>query len=206
MNTKLIKEYKKTLKLSERQREIITGLLLGDGHFETRNGQIYRLKVEHSIKQKEYVDWLYQNFINLTNQPPKAREKTSFDKKIISYGFTTYSSGSFRFYGQQFYLGNKKIIPKNIKKLLSPLSLAIWFMDDGSLKSIKHRAYIIHTLGYDLSELQIMEKALMEKFGIKIKIHKQYNKWRIYIPAESYEKFRKLIKSHIIESMKYKLG
>ena len=90
--------------------------------------------------------------------------------------------------------------------MLSPLSLAIWFMDDGSLKSIKHRAYIIHTLGYDLSELQIMEKALMEKFGIKIKIHKQYNKWRIYIPAESYEKFRKLIKSHIIESMKYKLG
>ena len=38
MNTKEISEKKKDLKLSERQRELIVGLLLGDGHLETQNG------------------------------------------------------------------------------------------------------------------------------------------------------------------------
>lgn len=39
-------------KLTEQQREITVGLLLGDGHLETRtNGRTYRLKVEHSEEQ-----------------------------------------------------------------------------------------------------------------------------------------------------------
>ena len=63
MNTKEIKNYKEKLKLTRRQREIIVGKLLGDGHLESmNNGRTYRLKIEHSLKQKEYVDWFYQEF------------------------------------------------------------------------------------------------------------------------------------------------
>lgn len=55
MNIK--KNTNKTLKLTQKQREIIMGLILEDGHLETRtNGKTYRL-VEHSIKQKDYVLW-----------------------------------------------------------------------------------------------------------------------------------------------------
>nr|NIQ06013.1 hypothetical protein [Candidatus Korarchaeota archaeon] len=49
MNTRTIREKKGRLALSKRQREILVGLLLGDGHLETQNnGRTFRLKVEHS--------------------------------------------------------------------------------------------------------------------------------------------------------------
>src|SRR3989344_4671341 len=60
MNTKEIREQKASLKLTEKQRDIVVGLLLGDGHLETQNsGRTYRLKVEHGALQRDYVEWLF---------------------------------------------------------------------------------------------------------------------------------------------------
>lgn len=210
MSSKKLEEYKKQLKkqlkFTNNQRELIVGLLLGDGHLETQNGRTYRLKVEHSIKQKDYVDWLYQNFSEWVHQSPKARIKDSFGKELVSYGFTTYSTGLLRFYAQQFYSGKKKVMPKLIGKLLSSKALAIWFMDDGSWKSDRHRTYIIHSLGYSRKELTLVEEVLKKKFGVSIGVHRQYDKWRIYVYSDSAEKFKQLIEPYVIPSMKYKLG
>jgi len=53
----------KNLKLTSELREILVGKLLGDGHLETQNkGKTWRLKIEHSIKQKEYVMHQYKIF------------------------------------------------------------------------------------------------------------------------------------------------
>lgn len=206
MNSKELEAHKLRLRLTNTQREILVGLILGDGHLETRNGRTYRLKVEHSIKQKEYVDWLYKNFVEWINQPPKARIKESFGKEVDAYGFTTYSSGTLRFYAQKFYFGKNKVLPKMIGKMLTPLSLAIWFMDDGSYKSDKHRTYIIHSLGYKKEELMFVVDAFKKKFGINAGLHKQYHKWRIYIYSDSAAKFRELIEPYVIPEMRYKLG
>jgi len=217
MHSKKLEGLKKNLALTRIQKEIIVGKLLGDGHLESSNkGMTYRLKVEHSIKQKDYVDWLYGQFKEWTNIAPKMKRRYSkfpnesagiFDK----YGFTTYSHGSFRFYGKQFYPKKKKIIPKMINKLLTPLSIAIWYLDDGSFKSEKHKTFIIHNHAYQKKDLKIAQKAL-QKFGIKTNLHKQNRKdglyWRIYVLSESAGIFKKLIEPTInqIPSMKYKLG
>lgn len=206
MRSNVIEEYKNNLSLTEKQRQIIVGLLLGDGHLETQNnGKTYRLKIEHSIEQKEYVNWLYDQLASLVGKQSKERIKNSFDKKITSYGFSTYSIKSLRFYAQQFYQGKTKVMPKIIGKLASPLSLAIWFMDDGSFKSNRHRTYIIHSLGYTRDELETAKEAFM-KFGIIIGIHKQYGRWRIYVYSSFAPAFKKLIEPYVISSMRYKLG
>jgi hypothetical protein len=193
--------------MNQFQRSILTGLLLGDGHLETvTRDQTYRLKVEHSLKQKEYVDWLYAQWKDFIKREPYLKEKMLHEKKFSCYGFTTHSSGEFRFYAQQFYKGRKKVIPKLFAKLIDPVALAIWFMDDGSFKSIHHKTYIIHAIGYTKSELEIVQKVLDKKFGIKITLHKQYDRWRIYFLSETADKFKKLIEPYIVPSMKYKLG
>jgi recombination protein RecA len=193
--------------LNRFQRSILAGLLLGDGHLETvTRDQTYRLKVEHSLKQKEYVDWLYAEFADFIRNPPYTKIKSLNEKKFSSYGFTTYSSEAFRFYAQQYYDGHKKIIPKLFAKLIDPLALAIWFTDDGSFKSIHHKTYIIHSVGYAKRDLEVVQNVLEEKFGIKVALHKQYDRWRIYILSESASAFKKLIEPHVIPSMKYKLG
>ncbi len=207
MRSKEIEDLKKELRLTGVQRSILVGMLLGDGHLETQdNGRSYRLKVEHSIKQKEYVEWLYEHFKNLVRTAPKEKIKVLGNRRHLSYSFATYSLGIFRFYAQQFYVGREKIIPRLISKLLNPIALAVWFMDDGSYKSVHHRTYIVHALGYSKKDLELVRDVLQKKFGIMAGVHRQYDRWRIYIYSDSAEKFRKLIEPYVIPSLKYKLG
>ena len=211
MRSKEIEELKNKINLSERQRSIIVGTLLGDGHLETTNkGKTYRLKITHSIKQREYIEWLYNEFKNIVRTPPQRKLKNGVSKIYEEYWFNTYSLGSLRFYAQQFYVDGEKIIPKIIGKLLNPLVITIWFMDDGSYKSNRHKTYIIHTLSFKKKDLQLLSEVLERKFWIKTKLHKQYYKssikWRLYILSESADKFKNLIEPYVLSSLKYKLG
>lgn len=207
MNTKEIKDYKAKLKLSQRQKDILVGLLLGDGHLESRdNGRTYRLKVEHSLEQEDYVNWLHQEFKEWVGSKPYYKKRFNGQESV---GFTTYSHGVFRFYGQQFYPNGKKVIPQMINKIFTSIGLAIWFMDDGSFKSKKYKTYIIHSLGYKKRELEKIKELFKNKFDIDISLHSQKGKyWRIYILSKSSERFRDLIGEFVekIPSMRKKLG
>lgn len=207
MNTKEIREYKNTLILNDLQRSILIGTLLGDGHLETQdNGKTFRLKIEHQLLQQDYTEWLYNHFKEWVRSGMYRKVKSEGKEYV---GFTTYSHSAFRFYAQQFYVEGKKIIPKIINKLLDPVVLAIWFMDDGSWKSNKHSTFIIHTLGFAKKDLELMQGALMKKFKIETSLHKQKGKyWRLYIKSSSAKEFERIIQPHIslIDSMKHKIG
>lgn len=206
MYSRLIKDYKKKLKLNKRQREIIIGKLLGDGHLETKDQErTFRLKIEHSIKQKDYVDWLYREFKDWTRTAPQRKIQSIKGRKYYKYWFNTLSSGSFRFYAQQFYRDRNKIVPKLIYRWLTPLSLAVWFMDDGSIKSKYHKARIINTQGFSKRDVQRLIDALENKFDIRCKLRKQKEGYQIMILAESADKFARIIKKHIHTSMSYKI-
>jgi len=209
MNRKETRAYKKTLKLTKRQRDILVGLLLGDGHLETQDsGRTYRLKVEHGVRQKDYVAWLYaefQNWIPATSPYTKTRANGQ-----VSVGFTTYSHGALRFYGKAFYTPQGiKRIPAFISKVLTPIGVAVWFMDDGSRKSPRHATYNIHTLGYTKKDLVRLQDALRKCFGIDTTLHRQKRiYWRIYIPSRSAIVFTELVRRYVkpIASMRTKLA
>ncbi len=206
MNTNKIKEIKKKLKLSKRQKSILIGKLLGDGHLETQNnGRTYRLKIEHSIQQSDYVNWLYEEFKDWVRQKPYIKVRKNGQKSI---GFNTYSSGSFRFYGQLFYKKKKKVVPKMLCKELQPIGLAIWFMDDGSRKSLKHKTYILHTLGFTKKDVLLLKTSLKNNFNIDANLHFQRNKYfRLYIMSGSAKRFTEIIYPFVKEivSMKHKI-
>lgn len=206
MNSNEIKSLANSIKLIDQQRAILVGLLLGDGHLETQNkGRTFRLKVEHSLNQKYYVDWLYHQFKKLVLTKPQIKKQQINGVTYEKYWFSTISIGAFRFYGQQFYPKGKKVVPKTIAKLATPLSLAIWFMDDGSLKSSLHKARIINTQGFSELDLEVLQEMLNSKFGISTTLRKQQEGKQIYIPAVETEKFINLIKPFVIPSMEYKI-
>ena len=210
MHSKEIENYKKGLKLTKRQREILVGKLLGDGHLETKDrGRTYRLKIEHSIKQKEYVDWLYHEFKEWVRTRPQQKERYMNLRSVKGiykkYWFNTLSSGSFRFYARQFYENRRKIVPKLIRKMLSPLALAVWYMDDGSIKSNAHRTILFNTHSFDKKNIKLLQDALMENFNIKTTVRKQKEGLQIYVLSESVDNLKNTIKKYIIPSMKYKL-
>lgn len=206
MNTNELKQYKHTLKLTSYQRELIIGLVLGDGHLETQNhGQTYRLKIEHSLTQRAYVDWLYEQFKDWVITPPHQRQQIINGKVYLKYYFNTMSHGAFRFYGRQFYHQSKKVVPKLIHRWLTPAALAVWYMDDGSLKSSHHRSRILNTQGFTKNEVNRLAQALHERWRLATQLRKQPEGYQILIGGESYQDLYALLSPHIIPSMRYKL-
>ena len=211
MRTKEIELYKEKLKLSDYQKEILIGLLLGDGHLETQNsGRTYRLKIEHTYCQKPYTDWLYQIFKDWVLTAPQTKEQAVKGVLYKKYWFSTVSHGAFRFYAQQFYENKHKILPKLIHKWLSPLAMAVWFMDDGSLKSNHHRALIFNTQSFSKTEVTRLSKIMEDKFGIAMVLRKQSRKteelYQLITVKDGAEKLAEIIKPYVLPSMKYKLG
>lgn len=195
-----------TYKITPKQKQIIIGELLGDGCIETANGRTFRLKIEHSYKQQEYVDWLYAELENLASAPPKVKLQTVRGKEYKKYWFNTAYSASYRFYYHQFYPAGKKVVPKLIHRWLTPLTLAIWYMDDGSIKSKVPKAKILKTQGFDLNSLKLLQTALLRNFSIKTILRQQKEGKQIYILASEVKRFETIIKPYVLECFNYKLG
>jgi recombination protein RecA len=206
MNSSVIKRLGESVVLTEDQRSVIVGTLLGDGHLDTQNlGRTYRLKIEHSLNQREYVEWLYETFQTFTISPPRQKEQKVNETMYHKYGFSTIGISALRFYGQQFYVARKKVVPKLIGKMLTPLALAVWFMDDGSLTSRFHKARIINTQGFSRNDLDLLQAALADKLGILTTRRSQREGMQLYVPSVSVDLFIETIKPFMLPSMEYKI-
>ena len=111
--------------LLEVQKSLIVGSLLGDGYMRCKTNA--HLQVTHSIRQKIYVDWKYQQLKDFVSTPPKEYQGNG---NRVGYRFFTRSLPLFTPFYHRFYPHGKKIIPPDIQ--ITPLTLAVWFMDDGS--------------------------------------------------------------------------
>jgi len=206
MRSKVIERYKTRLQLTSTQREVLIGLMLGDGNLETANsGRTYRLKIEHSVNQREYLEHLYNLFKEWVLTPPRIRRFSVNNKVYNHLVFSTLSHASFRFYAHQFYNDGKKVVPKLIHRWLTPVALAYWFMDDGSIKSRESKGVIFNTQGFSLFDVKKLINAMERNFQLEVKERKQKEGYQIYVSGNSYEKFSSLVQPHLIESMKYKL-
>jgi hypothetical protein len=64
-------------------------------------------------------------------------------------------------------------------------------MDDGAKNST---GYILNTQNFTLQEQHTLSNILICKFNLKINIHKDRNKYRLYITCKSRDNFTKIIK------------
>lgn len=102
------------------------------------------------------------------------------------------------------YINKKKIVPNNIKELLTPRGLAFWIMDDGSKQG---SGLHISVYGFTDADVDKLMFTLQDKFNLKCSIHyNKDNKPRIYIFKESMGTLIPLIKPYFINEMFYKLG
>ena len=206
MRSRELEEYKKGLKLTREQREVLVGLMLGDAHLETQNnGRTYRLKVEQSEAHIAYVMHLYQLFAEWVLTPPQVKVVCSQGRESRNWWFQTLSHSAFRFYAHQFYQDGQKRVPRLIHRWLTPCALAYWFMDDGSVKSAHSKGVLINTQAFSLGEVRRLCQVLQERFDLKAQPRKQREGYQVYISGESYEAFRDLIEPYLIPEMRYKL-
>ena len=205
MRSLAIEKLKETLSLTPIQREVLVGLLLGDGCLETRNGRTYRLKIEQSKAHRAYVDHLYHVFDGWVLTPPRIRQVMSRGYASENVTFQTISHSAFRFYAHQFYREGRKQVPKLIHRWLTPQALSYWFMDNGSLKSKESKGVILNTQAFAPADIERLIQCLQIKFELEARTRKQRDGCQIYISGNSFEKFAALVEAYVIPEMKYKL-
>lgn len=195
------------MELSDRQRAIIVGSMLGDGMLEKR-WRYPRLRFGHGLVQKEYLFWKYNEFQNLTSSQPTL--VNTWHKKMAqryqSLHFGTRAMPELMEYWNAFYADGCKMIPKNIGELLiDPLSLAVWFMDDG-YKRNDCNALRLNTDSFSGEEQKQLQLVLEKNFGIMSTIHRKGKYWNLYIPRASAYRFVQIVRPYIIPSISYKIA
>ncbi|MEX0895894.1 MAG: hypothetical protein WDZ94_03055 [Patescibacteria group bacterium] len=129
------------------------------------------------------------------------------DQKMTKrWRFATLSLSLFDHYRSLFYVDGKKIIPSNIQSLLkTPIALAVWYMDDGYMRTDKSGAYLC-TSSFTLLEHKQLQYVLLQNYGIETSIHFAGKYARLHIPARSRDRFLTTISPHIVSCMQYKLS
>lgn len=180
--------------LTEVQRSIVVGSLLGDGTMRCKKNAL--LEINHCLAQRAYVDWKYRHLIDLVRTPPKARTGNG---SRIAYRFTTLSLRELTPYYAAFYGSGVKSIPA---LELTPLALAVWFMDDGS-KS--YRTVYLNTQQFDLPSQERLKLQLLTQFGIQVTLNRDKIYFRLRMAVASIPRFRRLVEPHLLDEFGYKL-
>ena len=201
MRSLAIEKLKQNLSLSPIQREVLVGLLLGDGCLETQNGRTYRLKIEQSKAHQAYVNHLYHLFDGWVLTPPRVRQVMSRGHASENVTFQTVSHSALRFYAHQFYRDGRKQVPKLIHRWLTRRALSYWFMDDGS-KS--YRAIYLNTQQFDLESQGRLLGLLATQWSIRATLNRDKTYYRIRIAVESVGRFEELARPYVLPEMLYK--
>ena len=161
--------------LTEAQRSIVMGCLLGDGTMRCKANAL--LEVNHAFTQRDYVDWKFHQLIELCRTPPKARKGNG---GRIAYRFTTLSLPQLTSLYRAFYQGRHKVIPGSLT--LTPLTLAV-----------------------DLDSQARLIEMLRKQWGVVSTLNrdKQYSRMRVAV--SSVGRFREVIEPHLLEQFNYKL-
>jgi hypothetical protein len=99
--------------------------------------------------------------------------------------------------------GGIKIVPANIKELLTARGLAYWAMDDG----YKDRGnFRFATESFSRDDVLLLLEVLKENFSLDCSLNTvQSTQYRIYVKTNSMVQFRALISPYFFPSMLYKL-
>src|ERR1700686_623729 len=172
--------------LTADEHDVILGSLLGDGSMRRKRNAL--LEVNHSVAQRDYVDWKYHCLRRLVATPPKARANNG---RRVAYRFVTLSLPCLTPYHTAFYVSGRKAVPEIN---LSPLALATWFMDDGSRS---RRSAYLNTQQFALSDQERLILALAG-VGVIATLNRDKSYQRIRIRANSIARFVSLIAPYVL--------
>ena len=219
------------MKLTEKDKSILIGLLLGDGYIDDK-GRIY---VEHGEKQKEYCIYKAKLLHSVCGgKDVKVHEYVRNhsilkDKKQFKEStFVTYSfkkqSQSFIPIRQILYDSNrKKHISEEILPYLTVEAIALWWMDDGCLTTKKytyqngekkHCGYILRLCTYLPKEQnEIIQKFFRENYQMEWNVvkadgAKDDSQWMLRCGSIEGRKFLDIIRDYVIKnvpSLSYKV-
>ncbi len=198
--------------LSNQTKEIILGSLLGDGSLKVN--KFYknaRFSFRHSIKQEAYFHWKVKQLQEISSAKHYWLQQP--DQGFSKECKLRYQSRALESLTDLFNMTSKRgklRIKRQWLNYLTPLSLAIWWLDDGSIIA-NGRKGVLCTDGFDEKSVQILARYLqivwkiqahVAPIGVK-RAGQQDKYWRLWFRSTGeLTKFLQLILPHIkVEEM-----
>jgi len=208
-NINSIKRYKrnKAQSLSLKQKELVYGTLLGDATIKF-NGRTGRKNAFLQISQtsKGLTELKYKILSNFVKTKIKIYEDKRPNRKKI-YHFKTISHPIFTEIYGNLYPNGIKTVSRGWLEKLTPFSLAIWYMDDGSVVKSNHQMRI-STESFGYGQHLLLKEYLKNLWDIRVDINHspKPNKFILSFKAKERDKFFELINTFIIPEMQYKIS
>lgn len=194
--------------MEKHERDILVGSILGDGWL---NGltKSYRssFQLKYNDKSLRFLKWVRHELRGL--QPQELKEIRKYSQHYFRISPRA-DIGELR---KWFYPNEGvKRVPTNIDQLLTnPLSLAIWYQDDGTLdrRDRYHWNAMFATYCFPYSDCVLLAKTVKRNFGIEMSVcrcqmrGKMY--YRLYVPAKSMERFIQTVQPHVHPDFAYKI-
>lgn len=182
------------------QTSLLLGSMFGDGGLKATGSTTARLEESHADAQRAYLDWkavLWGPYV--ATIIPTKKQGSYPGWRLITHGCR-----EFRPYWEGFYpggLGDKRFDHLSLASF-DDLSLAVWFMDDGSRSSESFR---FHVSPY--AENQRVQLQILRKFGLHPRTYPGDGDTTIHISGRGdITRFIDLVAPHVPESMNYKLS
>ncbi|WP_370324553.1 LAGLIDADG family homing endonuclease [Euzebya sp.] len=197
-----------TTRLSPMQWDVLLGTLMGDGALSrSRSGLAARYRFGHGAAQVEYADWKASLWHNI----PSSR--TTDDRGAVFYDFTPLPElAEVR---EAMYWPTGKVLSDDYLKRLTPLSLALWYCDDGSFavrsKGLQERTrggsgrIEICVQAIEPSSRERLRDHLADTFGIGTTLVVRGGNAILQFPTAETAKFQELVAPYVHPSMDYKL-
>ena len=181
--------------LSHRQVEILVGSLLGDGYIHP----LGKMCFEQAENQYGYLLWKYSELKNFAY--PKIAKVSRFDKRSGKYthSYRFFLKQYFQSWRQIWYPEGAKRIPNNIEGWFTPLSLAVWYMDDGHYD--KGKSALFSSENFCQADLRKMQD-ILSKWNLETSLSKSN---RLRVLHSSISHFIKLTSPYIMSDMRYKI-
>jgi recombination protein RecA len=196
--------------LSNQQWEVLLGGLMGDSALSlNKTGLAARLRWGHGQKQEEYGDWKASMFSNIKiSRTTNSRNAVFWDLPPLAELLELRSA---------VYAAGKKVLSWDYLKRLTPLSLAIWYMDDGSF-SLRSKGLQERTAGgsgrieicvesLEQTSRERLRDHLADTWGIQARLTQkgQRNMAFFIFTTNETVKFQALVAPYVHPSMDYKL-
>ena len=203
--------------LSQNELSVIMGGLLGDSCYSKRDDYIVFL---HSIKQKEYIEWKHNILNNIANPLHVTKVGTSIitNEDLLNISFRTKKNKELNIDYKHirniiFNEDGIKTVNRKWLNILTPLSIAVWWLDDGCLSIHKGKTGAISrygklsTHGFSLKEQYIMKEYFKSVWDIEVKITPEKNKYFLRFTVPNLKKLFSIVYNYVIEipSMIYKI-
>lgn len=163
--------------LSKNCQDIILGSLLGDGSLKINDHyKNARFSFRHSVNQKEYFFWKKDELKEISgekcwwlqNSDGLGGDKFRYQSLALEPLTDLY---------RLTHRGGKLRVRRKWLNMLTPLSLAIWWLDDGSLITNGRRG-VLCTDPFALEEQKIMARYLYKVWEVKVSIGKVHREWK----------------------------